>query len=67
MFDRYLITTTITITTTMIYQLITPTITGTDAILYQTGDINEIEAIKERYESMLWEVEIKESNGNPSN
>ena len=43
-----------------VYQLITPTITGKDAILYQTPDIYEIEAIRDRYRSMLWEVEIQE-------
>ena len=42
----------------MIFQLLTSTITGTDAILYETKNSAEMQAVKEKYESMLWPVWI---------
>ena len=48
----------------MIYQLIVPTIPGKDVVLYQTPSAIEIQVIKERYESMKWEVQIKELKTN---
>ena len=44
----------------MTFQLLTPTITGTDAVLYQTDNYAELQVVKEKYESMRWDVWVQE-------
>ena len=43
----------------MIFQLLTPTITGANAILYQTDNYAEMQVVREKYESMRWDVWIR--------
>ena len=50
----------------MTYQLLTPSISNLpDSILYQTDNYAEMQIVKEKYESMQWEVWITTLNHTP--